>query len=91
MKSAAQSPNRWEMVELASLRAVLETCPLQRQSTALPWSLCQAGQGQILPWVDSTHVDLKDPGGIQPGRLRLSSRIRPLACSAASRVTIPGP
>lgn len=29
--------------------------------------------GQILPWVDSPHADWKDPAGICPGQLHLSS------------------
>lgn len=45
LKNTPQSPSWWEMAELASLGAVLEMCPQQRRSTALPWSLHLAGKG----------------------------------------------
>ena len=45
LKNTPQSPSQWETAELASLGAVLEMCPQQRRSTALPQSLHLAGKG----------------------------------------------
>lgn len=83
LKNTPQSPSWWGTAELASLRAVLEMCPQQRRSTALPWSLHLAGKGlsgsplgQILPWVDPPRADSKDAGGISAGQRHLSSGSR---------------
>lgn len=75
LKNTPQSPNRRETAELASLRAVLDTSPAQHSSGPSTWQ----GKGSpgalgTKPWVDSPRTDSKDPGGIQPGWLRLSSR-----------------
>lgn len=80
LKNTPQSPNRWEMVELASLRAVPDTCPQQRWSTVLLQSLRLAGKGLPGSPGDKSclggihHVQIRrTPRGIQPGWLRLLS------------------
>lgn len=99
LKNTPQSPRRWETAELASVRAVLETCPQQRWSTVLPQSL-HLGRERALrePWGKSCLGWIRH---MQIGRTLQGSvlgscifqvgagRIRPLACGAPSWVTIP--
>lgn len=76
-----------------SWRCVLSRDGTQR-SSGLSTRQGKAFLGQILPWVDLSHADSKNPVGLCPGQLHLwsgSGQYQVLAHGGPSWITVPHP
>lgn len=90
-----QAGGRWQSWHCLGLswRCVLSRDGARCSSSLSTWQ-GEAFLGQILPWMDSSHVDSKNPVVLCPGQLHVlgvSRQYTVLAHGAPSWITIPHP